>query len=370
MMKYPGKRKGGRFLGRFILLLLIIGYLLAAMIPVPEQPKVVREWSVSLAEEKTSGVAETTGGGNGDRNETEWIPFRTSKRFGYVSPQGEILFLETVLDGAAVSSTGFINYSRMGEALVMRVPREQYMYTITGGGLPFFRGGKLWLLENDATGIAAIGETGDRRFSLQFGTVITSLDAGGGITAAGLLDGTLHVFDTEGTLLWKQGSDDGENGVVYGVAVSPDGTRIAVVRGLDPQRVVLYSVAEGEMVKEYEGRFEQALRREVYTAFSAGGELLFAETSEGAWFRSLASQRERKIRTEGMITDYLLPSSQSPLFIGTAGQSGGTLSMLSVSDGLYARERYPSPVTMLYGDRDTVYVSTEEAIHKVRVTCE
>jgi hypothetical protein len=44
--------------------------------------------------------------------------------------------------------------------------------------------------------------------------------------------------------------------------------------------------------------------------------------------------------------------------------------MLSVSDGLYARERYPSPVTMLYGDRDTVYVSTEEAIHKVRVTCE
>jgi hypothetical protein len=343
-----------------IMLVLIIAYLLAAMHRVPEQVKPVREWSQSLSSSAVASASERE----------ERIPFFTHEQYGYVSPEGELLLRGEVLDGVAVDRSGYINYSRFDEALVKRGPRGEHLYTIQGGGIPFFRKGRLWLLAGDATGITAVAASGERLYHLDFGTVITSLDSGTDVTAVGLLDGTVQLFDASGRLMWKLGEGEAVRGTVYGVAVSPEDARVAYVHGLRPQRISLYSISPNGPVKEFERDFSGSRRSELLTAFGQDGRLLMSERDGGVWLRNLRSGVQRRVSLPGELIDYHLPGAEDPLFLASNEGGQGVLTICSVEGGVYSSERFPAEIAMLQGGPEGIYVITAEAIHKVRIECE
>jgi hypothetical protein len=346
------------------MLLLLMGYILAAMRPLPPQPKLERQWTVHLDQ---APVAERD---EAEQTLTEWIPFYTGAEFGYISPGGDVLLREEVLDGTALSSTAYVNYTTLGEALVLQMPREEYMYTIDNEGIPFFRGSRLWLLSPDHMGISAVSEEGETRYSLRFGTVVTSVDAGKNITAVGLLDGTVRLFNNAGELLWNLNSGESNEGVIYGVAVSPGGKQVAYVSGLEPQRLHVHTIAESGTVPVYERQLEPAVRRELQLDYSEDGTLLLVETASGALIRNVQFEQERFIPLQGELTDYLLEGAGQPVFLSTARNRHGTLTVSSVEEGDYTREDYPAAVTALERAGEAVYVCTSGAVHKVRMVSE
>ncbi len=363
-MRYPGKPKRTRLLVHILMMLLVMGYILAAMRPIPTQPRAEMEWSIRPAQIETASELD------GERDGDAWIPFRGVERRGYVDSDGRLLLEKRPSSVAALSGHGLVEYTGNGEALAFRVPWKESGNVVEGSGLPFFRDGRLWLISRDHTGITAVGNEGERQFTLEFGTIVTSMDTGGGLSAIGMLDGAVRIFDKQGDLLWKLGSGE-ENGAIYGTAVAPAGDRVAYVHGLNPQRIVVYSLTQSGTVKEYERRFDIPLRHEMQMAWTRDGDLLYVETHSGAWMRRVSTGHEANIDFEGRLNAYFLPSATAPLFFGgtEAEGEGGVLTIYSHSGEIYSREDYASPVTMLYGDEKRVYVSTNDAVHKVRVTC-
>ena len=211
-------------------------------------------------------------------DDEELFAFRSGTQFGYVNSNGDILFLDSVFDDVSIGTKGFVNYSSMGLNLLPQSPDGSVETVLATRGYPMFYDDRLFVFATNRTRVEEWSIDGTLIWSNDFGSLITAMDANSERTVVGLLDGTTSVFASNGSLIDNLSIEESRISAIYGCGISVDSQIVAVVHGLDPQRLSVFRWEESEYRLVRSRTLESSFRQNRMVAISATGEWIYLES--------------------------------------------------------------------------------------------
>ena len=264
----------------FTSVLLIVLYFVLFPYPLGKELVAKPVWAVSVvpapSNSPAGGEPATTAGPQGA------FPFRLGDLFGYVGPDGTLLHVGHRLFQVALSRSGYINYARTGTDWIMRDPRGERLVSFSGDGYPLLSadGSRVLVVNSDLTGLAEMDRNGDPAWTRDFPAIMTSISIQGNFLLIGLLNGSLQLLNRGGVLLYQGPPGPSRIPVVYGCAVTRDGSFIASVSGIGPQALTVLGQSGAAYTTALRASLSTDFRREVRMGFSPDSRYLFYEAGD------------------------------------------------------------------------------------------
>lgn len=209
--------------------------------------------------------------------------FRAADVFGYADLQGNLYYVGETMYNLSLSDTGFINYGSVPDHVVVMNTRGEFQYSIKTHGYPLLEpsGQVLYSINTDRSGLRRIDSEGQVLWSVVFSAPLATAALAGEQCVIGLLDGRMLLVGADGVVEHEQAAGRSRIPVALGSAFSGDRSRIALISGIEPQRLSVLQRREGQMATELELVLESDFRREVQLRFAADNRYLFYEVEQG-----------------------------------------------------------------------------------------
>jgi len=276
------------------LLLIFVIYLL--FFPAQTRPELTFQpaWAVDVAGVPASAA--------GQIEHASVFPFDLDSFFGYISYEGEVLLREEKLYGVAIDEKRYISYSSVSGNLIIQDRTGRVTANVEAPGYPVLLNDRLFIVSTNRAGVSEL-VAGERfGWEREYTSVITGFDAKGGLTAVGLLDSRVQILDGSGAVSLELDMKGSRINAVYGCALSEDGSRVAVVHGIDPQYLSIVEVA-GESPEISDYSLETEFRTSRYLRFFGADRFLLIERADGMKILDLSDGTEYLIESAAPFLD-------------------------------------------------------------------
>lgn len=257
------ERKGLLFAAAVLVFLV---YVFAAAQPVPPETVLSNVWLSDLKAEPAEEESTQTPDGY-------LVPYIQGGRFGYAASGGTLILNKKKDQNISISGEYWSEYGAAPEELVIRTPLDGGEIRIqNANGYPFFLDGRIFIIGKDQCSLSELDGEGRVIWSYDFEAPITSLDAAGGRLLAGTLDGMIELLDNAGKTVFPSYAPAARIPLIAGCRISSDGSKIALVAGIDQQRFIFLERygANDYRVTYHEFLRGEAFRREIHIAFING----------------------------------------------------------------------------------------------------
>ena len=230
-------------------------------------------------------------------------PFQLGSRFGYVHADGSVLFAGTALYRVALSTTAFVNYTRLGTDWILQDSSGQRLASFSGSGYPLLGpdGNRIFNVKTDLSGIIELDKSGSALWERDFPALMTTLSLQGDSLVVGLLNGSLLLINRQGSPLVQYAPGGSRIPVILGSALSADGSLVAALSGIGPQYLtVLRRQATGYAPIAAVG-LATDFRREVRMGFSPDSRWLYLEGQDAAGIFDPAAASLRWVKLRGRL---------------------------------------------------------------------
>ena len=210
------------------------------------------------------------------------IPFELGSRFGYIDQEGRILFSKNRQNYVSMSKDMWAEYDSVPGLVELRAPAGELLTTIdTTAGYPVFFENRVFLIGNELATIHSLDVLGNISWSYDFPAPITCIDSKANLVLAGLLDGSIELINAQGQRIFTFEPGGSRLSVIAGCSLSQEGTKIALISGIDRQRFLLLEQS-GETYKvTYHEFLEEGFRRPVHITFIDNGNRVVFERYRG-----------------------------------------------------------------------------------------
>jgi len=277
-------------------LLFFVTYFFVAARPVTEETILVPRWITSL--ESTYPIR------LGDFPPVAGLlPFQIGSRFGFVGNDGQFTINEISQGYISISERFWAAYTANPLYIQVMNPQNGLVLTIENPrGYPLFLDDRIFIVGSEQNSLTAIGLNGQELWHHDFRAPITSIDAAGGRILAGTLDGTIELLDSHGRPVITPFEPGGSRlQVIFGVAISNDASRLAVISGIDNQRFLLLEQA-GDIFRVVHHEFlGVGFRRPVHINFADNDRKVVFERQDGLGIFDIASRTTINLSLEGEI---------------------------------------------------------------------
>lgn len=168
--------------------------------------------------------------------EVEALPFVSQRAYGFVSPDGTLLYAGLGPEGVQALG-GKALVARGGRSVVLNADGSEGA-SVPGEGA-FMAAGRLFAADGGGSGVAAYDDYGVEQWRYRFAGRVSAFAAAADIAVAGTLDGKLEGVGLDGSRQFEFAPGGSRIEAIFGVAASQDGARVAAISGLDPQRLVV-----------------------------------------------------------------------------------------------------------------------------------
>jgi hypothetical protein len=336
-------------------------YIFAAAQPVPVETVLSHRWFKSLESSYP--------GRNNTQDEKELLPFflgsRTAGHFGYVDKDGNFTVNQSLKANRDVylSPLNWAEHGPIPDSIEVRNPLNQPVVTIPGGsGYPMFLDNRMFLVSGAGTALSALDETGNIQWTYDFAALPTVIDGANGLILAGLLNGTVEVLNSEGQRIFSFEPGGSRISVIYGCAVSQDGSRLAVISGVDLQRFLLlerYGDPAGgvEYKVIYHEFLETGFRRPVHIEFVDNDSRIAFERQGGLGLYDIRSRTSSMLPLKGQIKELDDIGNDRLLFLITAqGKLDKRLVAIRLPGTIIIEAPFKSEYTFLGRQDSRIYV--------------
>ena len=286
------KKRPARVL--FAALLFIVFYFAFFPYPLGREPVARPRWAAAVPAAADPRAAPS--------GRPSW-PFQLGNRFGYVQADGIVAFAGTALYRVALSTTAFVNYTRMGTDWILQDSSGQRVASLSGSGYPLLGpdGNRVFNVKSDLTGIIELDRTGGALWERDFPALMTTLSVQGDALAVGLLNGTLLLINRQGSPIIQYSPGGSRIPVMLGSAAAPDGSLVAAVSGIGPEYLtVLRRQSSGYSPMAVVG-LASDFHRELRMGFSPDSRWLYLEGQDGAGVFDPAAGSLRWVKLRGRL---------------------------------------------------------------------
>jgi hypothetical protein len=286
----------------FAALFAIILYLALCPYPLGREAVVRPAWAVTIPGPADPAASAAPAGGRPAR-------FQLGGVFGYVDGGGRFFHVETTRYQVALADTGFVNYTRLAADWVLQDPVGTRVSSFSGAGYPLLAPdtGRAFVVKSDLSGLTGVDDSGEAAWSRDFPSLLTSVSVRGTLLLAGLLDGSLQVLGPDGAAVFAGAPAPGRIPVILGTALAGDGSRAAVISGIDPQSLTVYARRGTGFVEESRQLLASDFRREVRIELAPGGRLAAFEGPSGAALYDPRARRLAALPLSGILQGIAFP---------------------------------------------------------------
>ncbi len=266
-------------------------YFFIAARPMGKELSVIPAWTV-----RAQGAVGASGSSQGEAR-----AFNLGDRFGYFSPQGRLL--SSIRAGAedVISQDLYGSRDAASGKTFFYLPTGEKAFELSVAGRPFFSAGRLFLIKPDNNGISEFSNSGGTAWSKDTSSLITCFDANENLAVIGGLDGRLVVLGLDGSPVEDFSPGGSRIPIILGCAVSEDSRYIAIVAGIDRQRLVLLErKGEGYRIS-WHAYLDTDFRRRVFLEFSADSRYLISEAVGGVSIRDLVKGQGSYLALPGRV---------------------------------------------------------------------
>jgi hypothetical protein len=301
-----------------VMVLFFISYIFIAARPVPVETILSPQWLTSL-----ESTYPDFSGKDVPLENQELLPFSLGDRFGYVDPDGRFTINQVKKGYISLSGEYWAEYESIPETIEVRNPLNEKVMTIENPqGYPLFFDNKIFLLNNEQNSLSALDLSGNIKWTYDFAAPLTVFDAAAGLILAGSLDGTVEVLNDQGQRIFFFEPGGSRFSVILGCAISKDGSKMAVISGIDDQRFLLLDRFGDPGSTEYKVIYHEFLgdgfRRAVHVSFIDDDRWVVFECQGGLGVYNINTRSSIRIPLEGEIVALDGTGSDRLLFVVTS----------------------------------------------------
>jgi hypothetical protein len=321
------KKKRVKF---FVFFMIFFIYFLVAARPVPRETVLAFRWISSLPgssvqENDTNpenNSAESANIPSGFSVSNQLFPFTLGSNFGYVDSSGQFAVNRIMNNYIYLSPSMWTEYNAEPSNIVINNILNSTEINIENPeGYPILLDNRIFILGSEQNSLSEIDNNGNVKWTYEFGVPLTCIDAAAGLVVTGSLDGVIEVFDSEGRRIFINEPGGSRYSVILGIAISRNGSRIAVISGIDQQRFLLFERfgnTGGEYRPVHHEFLETGFRRPVRVLFIDEDRRIIYERAGGIGCYNIRSRRAINIPLDGEIAAIDESGEQGLFFIITA----------------------------------------------------
>jgi len=235
----------------------------------------------------------------------ELIPFTLGERFGYVNNNGNFIINQVKQGNLSLSETKWAVYGAQVSEVQVYNNHYEIIETINNPlGYPVFFDDQTYIINSEQNAFSKVGHNGSVLWTYEFPAPLTCADAAAGLLLAGTVDGSIEVISAAGKQLFSFQPGGSRYSVILGCAFSHDGTRFAVLSGIDKQRFLLFE-RFGSTGTEYKIIYheflEEGFRRPVHILFIDRDRKVVFERETGLGIYDINSRKSYLIPLEGRV---------------------------------------------------------------------
>lgn len=286
--------------------LVFLLYILFAVQPIPPETVLVNVWLEDL-ETGLGEIVEARAGEPLVRAGEPLVPFTLGNRFGYAGASGGLVLNKTTDRYVSISSEYWSEYDSAPDSLVIQNPADGNEITVNpAAGYPLFLDGKIFLVGKDQSSLTRINGAGLPVWRYDFEAPLTSVDAAGGYLLAGTVDGVIELLDEKGGTLFPSYAPASRITVILGCRISSDGSKLALVAGIDEQRFIFLERygSSDYRVTYHEPLTGEAFRREVHMAFINNDSTVVFERPGGLGIFDVKTRTRRTLSLDGKVESF------------------------------------------------------------------
>lgn len=295
------------------------------------------------------------------------LPYRLGDRFGYFSENGSILYTDIVSYNVALASVAWSNYPPMPDSVSFNSPAGTKLFTLKDPGYPYILNNRLYFIDPDRSGVTEYDRTGAKRWSRQYSSIITSMDATDKLTLAGLLDGKIVLVDARGKDIFEFLPGGSTIPVILGCAISRDGEYIAVVCGIDRERFLLLRRMADTYKVVYHEYLPGDFRKQVRIAFLSSSPRIAFEQEGCLSLFDIPSRQMETLPYAGRLFS-IEPGSYRDFFV-VLSESGTVKHLLGLTEprSILLDHAFSSDTAFISQQGRSIYLGKDSWILKVDI---
>jgi len=284
------------FIAGFVL---FTAYFFIAARPIPVETVLIPCWLNSIE----TGTPTYLGGSPDSIPSPQRIPFDLGSRFGYISRNGLLSINQIKKANVSLSAERWAEYeAEPGRIAIHDNDGEPVTVIENPRGYPFFLDGRTFLIGGDQTAISAIDEAGGTSWTYEFPSPLTCVDSATGLVLVGSLDGVVGLLDNRGKQVFSFEPGGSRYSVILGCAISRDGSRLALISGIDDQRFLIlerFGASASDYKVVYHEFLDDGFRRPVHITFVENDRWVVFERRGGLGFYDIHSRKSGKVELDG-----------------------------------------------------------------------
>jgi len=300
----------------FVIFILFIIYFLLAARPVPRETILVPGW-ISPLESGASAVL--------DKNlhiSEQLFPFNLGSRFGYVDSAGKFAINKIMANDIYLGENMWTEFTAEPSNIeINNISGEPIIKIDNVRGYPVLLDNRVFILGSEQNSLSEIDKDGNVLWTYEFGAPITCMDAAAGLVLTGSLDGIIEILDSNGKRIYFFDPGGSRYSIIYGCAISGNGSRLGIICGIDSQRFLLLERLGnngGEYRIIYHEFLESGFRRPVYISFIDEDRRVVFERNGGIGCYNIKFRRSIYFPLDGKITAIDNSGDQGVLFLITS----------------------------------------------------
>ncbi len=337
-------------------------YMVAAVRPLGSELQLIPCWTISVTEHVPVPDAPPLPA------ETALIPFKLGQNMGYFTPDGTVAVLESFPFKAAISPVYRAAYGPDAVNIPFYTPdRLEPAAVIGGSGFPFFDEERIFLFMPGGASLAQYDASGAKKWQFEGYVPIVAFASSAAGCAAGYADGTVIVFDADGTVKQTFVPGGSDYPIILGVDITESGTQIACVSGIDRQRFVLTQEKDGISKIVFHTYLNGNMRSPALVRFNKAGSTVFYACTDGLGIVDCATFKNKIIALPGTIL--AVEETQIPGVVCVLAKEKSTYSVYIVEQfgNLIGHFSFTADYAFIDTDADSLYVGRNDTISRIRL---
>jgi hypothetical protein len=298
-------------------------YFFGAARPIPFETVLVPRWLNSLESGKPVPLGETlvgaSQGGFAENNADSLQSFILGGHFGYIDRDGNFAVNQIKKANVSLSGELWAEYEAQPERITIYSSSDEVFTVIEDPrGYPFFLDGRIFLINSEQNAISEIDPSGAVSWTYEFASPLTCVDSASGLLIAGSLDGIVGVLDNRGRQVFSFEPGGSRYSAILGCAISRDGSRIAIISGVDAQRFLVlerFGTNTGDYKVVYHEFLDDGFRRPVYISFIEMDRWVIFERTGGLGLYEISSRNVTRVELNGEVSAVDNSGGQGMVFV-------------------------------------------------------
>jgi hypothetical protein len=293
--------------------------------------------------------------------ENSEIALFNGKFMGYLDKDYNITRLISSQGRSVLSDYYYISENREG-ILTLGAKRTDLSVVLDTDLTPLIFHDRIFLCDLYSGYLREIDSLGNTKWEFTFPSMITALDCRNDLVLVGLLNGDIALLNSSGKSLLDWSAGGSRVSIIYGVALSPEGRKIALVSGLDPQRFILLEEKENGYRPVFHENLDFSFKRKVSIDFSTPYHLILEGESRGLYY-SQDTERLIPFELPGNYNESLICEEDGTIMFGTSGDRGGGLTVFSKEGDIIFQNFFKDiPLTMDWNGSQLLLAGEKDAL--------